>query len=1454
MEEGREEEADLQENRGGIRYVTEELILRLSGQQVLALVRSLNLSPRNKDKPVKFIEKLGGCQRLQVLNLNHNIIQKIERLDALTHLRELQLAHNNIQKIEGLEHMSCLRNLNLSYNKIEHLPLWLGRKLHSLQTLNLQHNLIASLYEVSRLRSLSSLSELTISENPASSLPHSRLFLLYHLRTLDRLDSLPIAQEEREHAHQRFHTEELDRLQRELDSSQSELGRHQRDQQAAVTQLRHQMETNYTLTTQREQQLHTHSLLQEEIHTKNQLLKQKSVELMSACQRQYEMEQELTFYKIDTKFTPVPYRLQACEAHSEAQKEVLHQRLLSKAHVTAQLANRRQLLAMMSRKQQELEGRLDDMLSRIALETQEIKELEQQLTDGQILVNEVLQKDLEGIISGLQEYLRELREKASSLSLDQTQTQTQLRLDQTQTQTQLRLDQTQTQTQLRLDQTQTQTQLRLDQTQTQLRLDQTQTQTQLRLDQTQTQTQLRLDQTQTDRDSQNQLDQTRTQLDQTRTRLEPQEVQDRLEQLAEALTTGQDTYSLGPEDVLTSSLKELYRVIQQYVSDQTRTAWDQGRQAQDQLNQEHLTWLQAQLARQNQENQENQEDQEEQDRLRGELQRVRDRLRKSQTQLRQLQHTMRSAEDSRGAGLQHLRAELQCQGEELVQSSRKLQEVQEERDTLLTKLRSESSSQQNHSLEVEVQRLRRFISDSDQLTAKHLRQAANQLSALHATVDLLDRERDRNCVDERDSNFLQAEADCLTHNLEPERKHTHPLHQEHTHPLHQEHTHPLHQEHTHPLHQEHTHTLHQEHTHPLHQEHTHPLHQGHTHPLHQEHTHPLHPSVGSQGTQDSGLGLHYLSSPDRGRCGGRPPTGRGYWFYIPPTHTGTETGAGWRDSGGDSNADCSSSEGGIGEGRGGSPLSSPPPAPGLSAGLADSQAPLPAPAWLLCGSAAVIYSRPAEGAGPQHGGVQRGRCVCESIQTERLEEKRREERQKERRKERGKEERIKLRLEVKQLRHTLRKHSQQPDPAGQRSVLVCDEVKCVEQTLLKRRAELREADRLLLEAQRYTHCTREQQQLKVLEHRTQDSTTYLLEAKLHLRALQEEVKELRRKREEEKEAVLEWRRQREEEERTLKEVEEVMRTRDQEFQQLSKNIHIATDRLAGVQQKERGLLSACQNTQNLLDQNREKLDSISTQVEQQEEKLVQRREEEQVMLEKLEENSHRLQEVTEEAQRLKNRCKELCAQCVKQEELLRERRSAVLSLREEAQGEEANLDALRSELNTYRAELKQVLQQLLAEQQVLEVVKTQCTQSQQQLHRKQEELDRKQEELDRKQEELAVVLQQTESHRKEAGLCQGEAEQQRGQLQELQKEVERRREERSSLEAQCKQLEARRRHANRCLSAVEAELARLREEQSHAQLLKQEMVKDAAATEEQLHGMTSCPRGGEERRGGGVES
>ncbi|XP_032088920.1 centriolin isoform X2 [Thamnophis elegans] len=75
----------------------------------------------------------------------------------------------------------------------------------------------------------------------------------------------------------------------------------------------------------------------------------------------------------------------------------------------AQKASKEQQLDMMRRHYKQLESRLDNVLSRIANETEEIRDLEQQLTDGQIAANEALKKDLEEVILGLQEYLQNVK-------------------------------------------------------------------------------------------------------------------------------------------------------------------------------------------------------------------------------------------------------------------------------------------------------------------------------------------------------------------------------------------------------------------------------------------------------------------------------------------------------------------------------------------------------------------------------------------------------------------------------------------------------------------------------------------------------------------------------------------------------------------------------------------------------------------------------------------------------------------------------------------------------------------------------------------------------------------------------------------------------------------------------------------------------------------------------------
>ncbi|XP_016520777.1 centriolin-like isoform X3 [Poecilia formosa] len=226
----------------------------------------------------------------------------------------------------------------------------------------------------------------------------------------------------------------------------------------------------------------------------------------------------------------------------------------------------------------------------------------------------------------------------------------------------------------------------------------------------------------------------------------------------------------------------------------------------------------------------------------------------------------------------------------------------------------------------------------------------------------------------------------------------------------------------------------------------------------------LAPSLASQGTQDSGLELQYLSSPDRGRHQEElPPGGR-----IHPT----------------SNDPTEVVSAGISQG---------PPAGGRMSQRRDKG----------------------------------GRCVSDC-------------------------------MEKKKTQRSLQRH---------RSVLqVCDELMCLEETLLQRRAELRQADRLLLEAQSCRRTAR--RDTDSLQHRLDDSTTCLLEATWHLRELQEGAELLRRKREEE--------------EQHLRKIEEELRSRQEELQQLGSKVTRAANRLAD-------LLSDCQEAQ-------ERLDSLTCQV------------------------------------------------------------------------------------------------------------------------------------------------------------------------------------------------------------------------------------------------------------------
>uniref|UniRef100_A0A8B9D1G7 Centriolin n=1 Tax=Anser brachyrhynchus TaxID=132585 RepID=A0A8B9D1G7_9AVES len=555
----------------GVKYITEPLIKVLSKQENLACISSLNLSsPKDGDKKFKYIENLEKCSKLETLNLSNNQIEKIEKLDKLLKLRELNLSCNKISKIEGIEHMHNLQKMNLAGNEIEHIPVWVGKKLRSLRILNLKQNKVSSLHDIAKLKPLQDLTSLCLADNPVASLPHYRLYTIFHLRALENLDGQTVTNNDRQEALKRFNLEEIEKLERELENTVKEMENLKLNQSKVLEQLHHQDEVNRSLKEKTLQQKQSYEDLQRDVDTKNELLKQKTMELTRACQKQYELEQELAFYKIDAKFEPLSYfpsedieldnvpgespyigkarykrnmfiregyiankaqqmesgRMQLDEDDlcrksqlklqfqtldeqledkekkinsaqrrleelqgaignaeqrvlkvtgelrqledalaqkkiSQANKEGLEQQLSEKiqilhqlrnealelekqmekqkreigkkqkeledlqsslasvnhkdprhAHMKAQKASKEQQLDVMNKHYKQLESRLDDMLSRIAKETEEIKDLEQQLTDGQIATNEALKRDLESIIIGLQEYLESVKSQA----------------------------------------------------------------------------------------------------------------------------------------------------------------------------------------------------------------------------------------------------------------------------------------------------------------------------------------------------------------------------------------------------------------------------------------------------------------------------------------------------------------------------------------------------------------------------------------------------------------------------------------------------------------------------------------------------------------------------------------------------------------------------------------------------------------------------------------------------------------------------------------------------------------------------------------------------------------------------------------------------------------------------------------------------------------------------------
>ncbi|XP_056011092.1 centriolin-like isoform X6 [Ostrea edulis] len=292
-----------QGGQSGVRYITEDLIKKIAKEDALEMITNLNLTlAKEGGKKIKYIENLDKLKKLQQLNLSNNMIEKIEKVDKCLKLRELNLSYNIISKIEGLENLMYLQVLNLTGNKVTHIPIWLAKRLRALRTLHLGKNNLQSLSELAKLKPLPDLTQLTVAENPVAQLPHYRQYLVFHLRTLEVLDSQPVTERDRQMARDRFEQDELERLEKQVEEDDSRLRKleEEKNLSAHESSLLKAQQDEYL----RQQRMSMDKMkdMERELAAKDELLKKKTSELNKACEKHYQLEQELAFFKIDSKF------------------------------------------------------------------------------------------------------------------------------------------------------------------------------------------------------------------------------------------------------------------------------------------------------------------------------------------------------------------------------------------------------------------------------------------------------------------------------------------------------------------------------------------------------------------------------------------------------------------------------------------------------------------------------------------------------------------------------------------------------------------------------------------------------------------------------------------------------------------------------------------------------------------------------------------------------------------------------------------------------------------------------------------------------------------------------------------------------------------------------------------------------------------------------------------------
>ncbi|VDL89005.1 unnamed protein product [Schistocephalus solidus] len=128
-----------------------------------------------------------------------------------------------------------------------------------------------------------------------------RAFIIFHLRTLTILDNKIVERTERQEADSWFGEAEASRINRQLEEKEAEVAQLTDAISQLTTQSLDQATTTKLLAREKEEQNRRLAEMQKELAAKDELLQAKTRELLRACLKHSEIEQELAFYRIDSK-------------------------------------------------------------------------------------------------------------------------------------------------------------------------------------------------------------------------------------------------------------------------------------------------------------------------------------------------------------------------------------------------------------------------------------------------------------------------------------------------------------------------------------------------------------------------------------------------------------------------------------------------------------------------------------------------------------------------------------------------------------------------------------------------------------------------------------------------------------------------------------------------------------------------------------------------------------------------------------------------------------------------------------------------------------------------------------------------------------------------------------------------------------------------------------------------